>query len=305
VHEIAPGIAMVDTLLGGMEGVTAVYLVSGDEPALVDTGARTSAQSVREALAAAGIGADDLAWIVLTHVHLDHCGATGILAGAFPRARVVVHRRGGRHLSEPGRLVAGSAAVYGAHWSLYGGLDATPADRITAAEDGHRVPIGPGRDLVMHETLGHARHHMSVLDEATGTVLAGDAVGVRFPGGGLYPALPPPDVDLGAGDRSLALLAALAPTRLCLAHFGPVPDPQQELALAREQLSRAGEATRAAVAGGGGTARIAAELDRLLPLEPAVRDPAVVARWRQLGWAEANVDGLAGWADGLPSGGAR
>ena len=296
---------MVDTRLGAMEGVTAVYLVSGDRPALVDAGARTSAQTVRDALAVAGIGADDLAWIVLTHVHLDHCGATGILARAFPRARVVVHHRGARHLSEPGRLVAGSAAVYGAHWSLYGGLDPTAAERITAADDGHRVPIGPGRDLVMRETPGHARHHMSILDEATGAVLAGDAVGVRFPGGGIYPALPPPDIDLDAGDRSLALLAALAPTRLCLAHFGPVPDPKEALARAREQLARAGEATRAAMAAGGGTERIAAELGRLLPLEPAVRDPAVVALWRGLGWAEANLDGLAGWAERLPSRGAR
>jgi glyoxylase-like metal-dependent hydrolase (beta-lactamase superfamily II) len=291
---------MVDTLLGGTEGVTSVYLVSGDRPALVDAGARTTAQTVRDALAAAGIGADDLAWIVLTHVHLDHCGATGILARAFPRARVMVHRRGARHLSEPGRLVAGSAAVYGAHWSLYGGLDATPADRITAVEDGHRVPVAPGRDLVMRETLGHARHHMSVHEESTGTVLAGDAAGVRFPGGGLYPALPPPDIDLDAGDRSLAMLAALAPTSLCLAHFGPAPDPAETIALAREQLARVGEATRAAMAAGGGRARIAAELARALPLEPAVRDPAVVARWRDLGWADANVDGLAGWAQSLP-----
>ncbi len=291
---------MVDTLLGAMEGVTAVYLVAGEQPALIDAGARTSVQTVRDALADAGIAADDLAWIVLTHVHLDHCGATGILARAFPRARVVVHRRGARHLSEPGRLVAGSAAVYGAHWSLYGGLDATSADRITAAENGHRVPIGPGRDLVMRETLGHARHHMSVLDEATGTVLAGDALGVCFPGGGLYPALPPPDVDLDAGGRSLALLATLAPARLCLAHFGPVPDPQEALALAREQLARAGEATRSAMAAGGGTERIAAEMGRLLPLEPAVRDPGALARWRRLGWAESNIDGLAGWAESLP-----
>ena len=292
---------MLDTLLGGMEGVTSVYLVAGDRPALVDTGARTTAQTVRDALAGAGVGPADLAWIVLTHIHLDHCGATGILARAFPGARVVVHGRGARHLSEPLRLVAGSAAVYGAQWSLYGGLDPTPADRIAAAGDGHRIPIGPGRDLVLRETLGHARHHMSVHDEATGTVMTGDAVGVRFPGGGLYPALPPPDIDLEAGDRSLAMLAALAPTSLCLSHFGPAPDPAETIALAREQLARAGEATRAAVADGGGTARIAAELDRLLPLETTVRDPAVVARWRRLAWADANVDGLAGWAASLPA----
>ena len=103
----------------------------------------------------------------------------------------MVHRRGARHLAEPGRLVAASAAVYGRRWSLYGGLDLTAADRIVAAEDGHRLSVGPGRDLVMLETTGHARHHMSVHDEATGTVFAGDAAGARLAGGGLYPTMPP------------------------------------------------------------------------------------------------------------------
>jgi glyoxylase-like metal-dependent hydrolase (beta-lactamase superfamily II) len=292
VHEAAPGIHVIDTLLAGREGITAAYLVTGPQPALVDPGARTSAPSVRAALARAGLGAGDLAWVVLTHVHLDHCGATGILAHAFPSARVVVHRRGARHIADPARLVAASAAVYGARWSLYGGLDRTPGERVVAAEDGHRVPVGPGRDLVMLETLGHARHHMSVLDASSGTVLAGDAVGVRFPNGGLYPALPPPDIDIEAGDRSLARLDALRPERLCLGHFGPVPDPEAEIALARTQLALSAEAARAAGEG----AALAAEIARRLPLEQAVADPAALERWRLLGWAEANVEGLAAWA---------
>ena len=181
MHEVAPGITMIDTLLAGWPGVTAAYLVEGHRPAIVDPGARTSAPALRAALDARGLGPRDLAWIVLTHVHLDHCGSTGILAQAFPRARVVVHERGARHLAEPGRLVAGSAAVYGRRWSLYGLLDRTPEERIVAAADGHRVDVGAGRSLVMLATPGHARHHMSVLDEATGTVMAGDAVGVRMP----------------------------------------------------------------------------------------------------------------------------
>jgi len=293
VEEVAPGIGMFDTLLGGREGVTAAFLVDGPSPALVETGARTSAQAVRDALAAAGLGPDDLAWIVLTHVHLDHCGGTGILAGAFPRATVVVHRRGARHLAEPGRLVAGSAEAYGARWSLYGGLDPTPADRILAAEDGHRVPVGPGRPLALLETPGHARHHMVVVDEATGTVLAGDALGVRFREGGLYPALPPPEIDLAAADRSLGRIAALSPLRLCVGHFGPVPDPLAGVALAREQNARLGEAATAA---GPDPADLAAEIARRLPIEEAVRDPQALARWRRLGWADATIPGLAGWA---------
>jgi glyoxylase-like metal-dependent hydrolase (beta-lactamase superfamily II) len=292
VEEIAPGIGMLDTLLGGMERVTAVHLVTGERTALVDAGARTSAPAVLAALAAAGLGPGDLAAIVLTHVHLDHCGATGVLAAAFPRAEVVVHRRGARHLAEPGRLVAASAEVYGARAPLYCGLDPTPPERITAAEDGHVVDLGGGRRLTMLETPGHARHHMSVLDEGTGTVLAGDAVGVGFPGSGLYPALPPPDVDPAAGDRSLVRLAELAPERLQLAHFGPVDDPAEVLALARRQLALMAEAGRM----GPDRERIAAAVETLLPLAPAVGDPAAVRRWKRLGWAEANIDGLGVWA---------
>jgi glyoxylase-like metal-dependent hydrolase (beta-lactamase superfamily II) len=295
VQEIAPGIRMIDTLLAGVDGITSAYLVDGDRPALVETGARTSAPALRSALAGAGLGAEDLAWIVLTHVHLDHCGGTGILAAAFPRATVVVHRRGARHLAEPGRLVAASAAVYGRRWSLYGGLDRTTADRIVAAEDGHRVTVGPGRDLVMLETTGHARHHMAVHDEATGTVFAGDAAGARLAGGGLYPTLPPPDLDLEAGARSLDRLAALAPERLCLSHFGPSPDPLADLALARDQLARAGTAAAAA---GDGHDSLRRALERALPLEATVADRAGLARWRRFGWAETNVEGLAAWREG-------
>ena len=291
MQEVAPDIAMIDTLLGGVPGVTAAYLATGPRPALIDPGARTSAPAVRAALAAAGLGADDLHWIVLTHVHLDHCGATGILAAAFPRARVVVHRRGARHLSEPARLVAASAAVYRERWSLYGGLDRTPAERVLGVEDGHRVDLGGGRRLRMVEALGHARHHMSVLDESTGALIAGDALGVRLRGGGLHPALPPPDVDLDAADASLGRLARLDPSVLCLSHFGPAGDPAETIALAGRQLAAIRSAAEARDDEGG----LAARIERALPLEATVGDPAALALWRRLGWAEANVEGVAAW----------
>ena len=291
MKEGSTDIAVIDSRLGGMEGVTAVYMVPGERPALVDTGARTSAATVRAALAALGMGPGDLRWIVLTHVHLDHCGATGILAAAFPRATVLVHRRGARHLVEPGRLVAASAGVYGPRWSLYGGLDRTPAARVVAVDDGHRVDLGGGRALVMLETPGHARHHMSVLDEATGTVLAGDALGVRLAGAGLYPALPPSEIDLEAGDASLARLEEIRPVHVRPSHFGDVPDPMAALALARRQLALVREAAGAA----DGPATLAAELERRLPLGASVGDAAALGLWRRLGWAEANIDGVAGW----------
>ena len=292
MQEIAPGIAMLDTLLAGWPGVTAAYVVRGDSAALVDTGSRTSAPAVRAALADAGIGADDLRWIVLTHVHLDHCGATGILAHAFPRARVVVHRRGARHLAEPERLVAGTVAVHRENWSLYGGLDRTAEDRIDAVEDGHVVDLGGGRHLRMIATPGHARHHMAVLDESTGTVFAGDAAGLRFPGAGPYPALPPPDVDPVAGDRSLAALAALRPPLFCPAHFGPVDDAAEAIAQARRQLAVAAEVAMAAP----DRDALAAALERRLPMAESLGDPGAARLLDRLGWAPQTVDGLAAWA---------
>lgn len=283
---------MIDTLLAGRTGFTAAYLVGGDRPAIVDPGARTSAQAVRDALAALGVGREDLGWIVLTHVHLDHCGSTGILAAAFPRAQIVVHARGARHLAEPARLVAGTVAIHRHRWSLYGGLDATPAARIVAAGDGHRVDLGAGRALTMLATPGHARHHMSVLDETTGTVVAGDAVGVRMGEGGVHPALPPPEVDLEAGDRSLRRLAAIDPAVLCLSHFGPVPDAGEAIATARRQLARAGEVALRHP----DRADLVVAFGEALPLRGAVTDAAGRERWRLVGWDEATVDGLAGWA---------
>ena len=293
MEEIAPGVRMLDTLLAGWTGVTAAYLVTGEAPALVDTGARTSAATVRDGLAAAGVGPDDLRWIVLTHVHLDHCGATGLLAQWFPRARVVVHVRGARHLAEPDRLVAGTAAVHGERFALYGGLDPTTPERIDAAEDGHVVDLGGGRRLRMVATPGHARHHMAVLDEESGTVVAGDALGLRFRGAGPYPALPPPEVDPPAGQRSLDRLEELRPALLCTAHFGPVPDPGEAIAGARRQLALAAEAAEAAP----DRDALAEELDGRIPMAASMGDPGAVALLERLGWAPQTVDGLWAWAE--------
>ncbi len=227
METIAPGIHQIDTLLGGWDRVTAGFLVSGEQPALVETGARSSVATVEAALAAAGLGARDLRWLVLTHIHLDHAGGIGDLAAAFPDATVVVHERGARHLADPSRLVASAAQVYGDLLdSLYGTMLAVPAERIVAAADGHTLDLGAGRTLTLVDSPGHARHHHAVLDSHTGTLLVGDAVGVRLPGIGiLQPAVPPPDFDLEAATASLRRFAALRPQQVVLTHYGPVPDP--------------------------------------------------------------------------------
>ena len=200
--EIAPGIRQLDTLLGGMEQLTAGFLIDGPMPALVETGSQSSVPAVHAALAALGLGPLDLRWIIVTHIHLDHAGAVGDLARDFPSATVVVHERGARHLVDPTRLIDSASRVYGPLLDgLYGRMTAVPEDRLIAAGDGFQVDVGNGRELVLVDSPGHAKHHHAVLDEHTGTLLVGDAVGVLLPDlGVLRPATPPPGLRPRAGD---------------------------------------------------------------------------------------------------------
>ena len=236
--EIAPGIQQLDTLLGGMDQLTAGFLIEGPMPALVETGSQSSVPAVHAALAALGLGPADLRWIIVTHIHLDHAGAVGDLAADFPSATVVVHERGARHLVDPTRLIDSASRVYGPLLdNLYGRMTAVPEDRLIAAGDRFRVDVGNGRGLVMVDSPGHAKHHHAVLDEQTGTLLVGDAVGVLLPDlGVLRPATPPPDFDLEQASSSLRRFAELRPERLVLTHYGPVADPAATLAEAEEML---------------------------------------------------------------------
>jgi glyoxylase-like metal-dependent hydrolase (beta-lactamase superfamily II) len=294
--EIAPGVQLIDTMLGGRRGITSAYLIHGTRPALVDPGPETSASLLIGELHELGIGPDDLAWVVLTHIHLDHCGGTGALAAAFPRALVVVHERGARHLAEPARLVAASHEVYGPRAPLHGGLMATPADRIVVAPDGFRVPVSDDESLEMIATPGHARHHMSVLHETTGALIIGDAAGTQLKGGNLYPNVPPADVDIAAGRQSIARLEERQPTLITLSHFGPTDDPEATLAEADDMLERIGHAALEGYRAGG-RAGIAAAVERYLPIDETIGDADVLALWRWLSWDENNILGMEIWAE--------
>ena len=247
--EIAPGVREIDTLLGGWRQTTAGYLLTGPEPVLVETGSQSSVPVILAALEAEGLSAEDLAGIAVTHIHLDHAGGVGDVARAFPLATVYVHELGARHLVDPTRLVASAAQVYGPLLDdLYGRLDPTPADRVTVLYDGDSVDLGDGRSLLTIDSPGHAKHHLGFLDSQSGLLFAGDAVGVKLPGGGaLRPATPPPDFDLEKALSSLAKFAAVSPQRIALAHYGVIPtEPRTLLDEATETLTLwAEEAERA------------------------------------------------------------
>jgi glyoxylase-like metal-dependent hydrolase (beta-lactamase superfamily II) len=234
---LLPGVVEIDTLLGGWHHVTAGYLVEGPAPVLVETGSQSSVPVVLSALASHGLGPNDLAGVVVTHIHLDHAGGVGDIARAFPKAVIYVHPRGARHLADPARLVASAATVYGdALDALYGRLEPTPPDRVRALEDGEEISLGGGRTLTAVHSPGHAKHHLALHDSGSGALFVGDAVGVRLPDAGtLRPATPPADFDLAQALRSLHDFAARRPSALALAHYG-VLDDAPDLLLAEAEV---------------------------------------------------------------------
>jgi glyoxylase-like metal-dependent hydrolase (beta-lactamase superfamily II) len=293
----------IDTRMAGYEGITAGYLIRGERPCLVETGTAPSAPVVRDALARLGIGPGDLATVVVTHIHLDHAGGAGDIAIMYPRAQIVVHQRGARHLADPSRLMAGARAVYGdALDRFFGVLAPVPADRITALDDTGTVDLGGGRRLDSYYSPGHAKHHVGLVDSESGDLYTGDAAGVYIPDtGDLRPATPPPDFDLEVALGSLRRFAALQPTRLLFSHYGPVTDVGATLDRSAEEIRVWVDETRRARAAGLDLDHAVAMVvertkDRYAAFGPGA-DPALGVKFDRISGSASNVSGIMYWLD--------
>jgi glyoxylase-like metal-dependent hydrolase (beta-lactamase superfamily II) len=293
----------IDTKMAGYHGITAGYLIRSDRPCLVETGTAPSAPIVRDALAALGVGPQDLSTVVVTHIHLDHAGGVGDIAQMFPAARVVVHTKGARHLADPSRLMASARMVWGddLDW-LFGTLAPTPAERIEAVGDTAVVDLGGGRRLDSHYSPGHAKHHVGLLDSVSGDLYVGDAAGMYLPEtGDLRAATPPPDFDLDTALASVTLFGALRPQRLLFSHYGPVGDVPATLERAADEMKVWVAETRKAHREGLDLDHAVALVhertkDRYRGLQPGVDDYAAEKLMR-LSNTEANVAGIMHWLD--------
>jgi glyoxylase-like metal-dependent hydrolase (beta-lactamase superfamily II) len=172
--------------------------------------------------------------LALTHIHLDHAGASGSLLRRFPDAQVWVHERGAPHLLDPSRLVESATRLYGTEMDrLWGEVLPVPADSI-------RVLVGGESLGAFHVgyTPGHASHHISYLHESSGRAFTGDVTGVRIGEGGVLAPTPPPDIDLAAWRSSLDLIESWSPRSIAATHFGAYDDVAEHLEGLREQLER-------------------------------------------------------------------
>ncbi|WP_405147710.1 MBL fold metallo-hydrolase [Sphaerisporangium sp. NBC_01403] len=299
----------IDTRMAGYSGITAGYLILGDRPCLVETGTSTSAPIVRDALTSLGVGPDDLATVVVTHIHLDHAGGVGDIAGLYPSAEIVVHEKGARHLADPSRLMASARMVWGDKLdTLFGSLTPTEAARIRALGDTGSVDLGGGRMLSSHYSPGHAKHHVGLLDSATGDLYVGDAAGVYLPEtGDLRPATPPPDFDLQTALDSVALFGALGPQRLLFSHYGPVADVVTTLERSADELRVWVDLTRQAHSEGMDLDHAVAmvrEKTRERYTALASENDETSERFEMLSGAPSNVAGIMHWLDNAKPDGA-
>jgi glyoxylase-like metal-dependent hydrolase (beta-lactamase superfamily II) len=303
ITDLGHDVFQIDTRMAGYDGITAGYLIRGDRPCLVETGTAPSAPLVRDALAALGIGPADLATVVVTHIHLDHAGGTGDIASMFPAAEVVVHELGARHLADPSRLMSSARMVYGDELDgLFGTLAPTPAERIRTVEQRGVVDLGGGRRLDSHYSPGHARHHVGLVDSASGDLYVGDAAGIYIQEtGDMRPATPPPDFDLDVALESLRTFAALKPTRLLFSHFGPVTEIDETLDRSAAEINLWVAETRRARRAGmdldHAAAMVAERTRQRYAALAEDADPQIAAKFDRISGAPANVAGIMHWLD--------
>jgi glyoxylase-like metal-dependent hydrolase (beta-lactamase superfamily II) len=218
--------------LGNPRTIGAFLVETDDGPALNDCGPSSCVEQLETALAEQGLALSDIRHLLLSHIHLDHAGAAGVLVRRNPALVVHVSEVGVPHLVDPSRLEASARRLYGdAFDMLWGELAPVPEANV-------RIASGDVVGLEAFPTPGHASHHVSYLHR-DGTLYAGDAVGVRIePAWFVLPPCPPPELDLEAWERTLDEIERRAPTALAVIHFGVFDDVQSHLARLRETLGR-------------------------------------------------------------------
>lgn len=200
--------------------VIATVVIQGAAVALIDPGPSSTLPSLEKQLAAAGVALADVSDVLLTHIHLDHAGASGTLVKRNPRIKVHVHEKGAPHMINPEKLLASATRLYGDDMDrLWGEFLPVPAAAIVSMTGGELIDAG-GRRFEVAYTPGHASHHVSYFDRASGIAFVGDTAGVKV-GAFVLPPTPPPDVDLEAWRTSIESIERWGPATLFLTHFGP------------------------------------------------------------------------------------
>jgi glyoxylase-like metal-dependent hydrolase (beta-lactamase superfamily II) len=258
-----------DLWMGHPRSIATALLESDGHRSVVDPGPGSTLETLHKQLLAKGIGVGDLDAILLTHIHLDHAGATGALVRENPRLAVCVHKNGAPHVIDPSKLLASAQRLWPNDLHrLFGETLPVPAENLRILEGGERLKLGLRQVEVVY-TPGHASHHVSYFDKEEGVAFVGDTAGVRIEGNSfVMPATPPPDIDLAVWDTSFAAILERKPARLFLTHFGYSDNPSEHILLFRERLHQ--------------WAALTAEILRTAPSDSAAMDSFMSATYAEI-----------------------
>ncbi|PLR81399.1 MBL fold metallo-hydrolase [Bacillus canaveralius] len=242
--QLAEKIFLIDGHDLGWEQRTGSYLLAEEKLTLIETSASPSVPHILVGLKALGISPEEIRYIIVTHIHLDHAGGAGLLLEHCPHAEVVVHPKGARHLINPERLIAGARAVYGEKFDeLFNPIIPVPENRHIGKADQETLMIGRNCTLTFYDTPGHANHHFSIHHSTVNGIFTGDTAGVSYPqlknnGLELYlPSTSPNQFDPDKMRQSIDLYEQLNVDYIFFGHYGMSDCPGEVYSQVRNWLN--------------------------------------------------------------------
>lgn len=301
------GVTVVDTGFVRPRFDASYLVVEEGRAAFVDTGPNSAVPRLLSTLEAHGLDRDAVDYVIPTHVHLDHAGGAGLLMQQLPKAKLVIHPRGARHMIDPSVLMESVRAVYGADIAArdYGELVPVSADRVITTADEMVIELA-GRPLRFADTPGHARHHHCIWDEASRGWFTGDTFGIVYPelhtprGPYIVPATAPVQFDQEALHESVARLLAQAPALMYLTHYGAVRDAETLSVQFLAQVDAMANAARALAAAPGRHDKLKRAFGDIYIAELSRCGSTQSENWLREVLAldiELNAQGLGAWLD--------
>ena len=233
-----PHLFVVDAEMIGMKGYGGLYILKAPKPAIIETGFSHTTPKALKALEELGIALQDVQYIAVTHVHMDHAGGAGFLAEHCPNAQVICHHVGAPHLINPEKLVKSVQRAVGPLFPYYGEMRPISEERMAIVEGGERFELGDGYALEVIDAPGHAPHHACFYEPKTKGLFTGDAVGIYRKGLGFLMTTPPPSFHFEDSLATLNKLRGLELEWLYFTHYGAHPDPYRLMDEFESHLSR-------------------------------------------------------------------
>jgi len=292
--EVAENIYLIDTEEGSIPGLTAAYLVNEGRKALIDAGCPNSASTILKGIQRLGVDPKEVSYIIVTHIHLDHAGGAGTLVKEMPYAKVLVHPRGAKHLTDPTRLISSAMQVLRPEeMERYGLMNPVTPENVEVVDDNAVIELSSQQRLKVVYTPGHAHHHLSLYEERNKGLFAGDAIGeyvaeVEF----LFVDTPPPSFDLTLALESIEKVKQLPLEILYFGHFGVSRKVEEILRVAQDKLKTWGEVIRQAMKNSAGDPVETLKEFVYAELEPIRGDGA-----RHNIWAAWATESVAGYVD--------